>query len=129
MASRGVPHYQANQADRGARAKRCMIKNAAKPTADNRLKAIKGLNHNQAKAIVTGATRGIGRAIAHSLANEGADVAICARTESGVADTVNSLRALGVRAFGAALDVRDRDAFISWHAAASAELGGIDIAI
>lgn len=81
------------------------------------------------RAIVTGATRGIGRAVAHSLAREGVDIAICARTESGVADTLNSLRALGVRAFGAVLDVRDRDAFISWHAAASAELGGIDIAI
>lgn len=81
------------------------------------------------KALVTGGTRGIGRAIVESLAREGADIAICARTESGVADTLKVVRGLGVRAFGAALDVRDRDAFTRWHAAAATELGGIDIAI
>jgi len=81
------------------------------------------------KAIVTGGTRGIGRALVESLAREGVDIAICARTESAVVETVSALRSQGVRAFGTALDVRDREAFTRWHAAASAELGGLDIAI
>lgn len=81
------------------------------------------------RAIVTGGTRGIGRAIVESLAREGVDIAVCARTESGVVETVESVASHGVRAFGTALDVRDRDAFTRWHAKAAAELGGLDIAV
>ena len=81
------------------------------------------------RAIITGGTRGIGRAIADQLAAEGADVAICARTEAGVIETVEALKAQGVRAFGSALDVRDADAFRAWHESAVRDLGGVDIAI
>lgn len=81
------------------------------------------------RAIVTGATRGIGRAIAQRLASEGVDIALCARTGSGVAEAVSSLKATGVRVYGEALDVRDRDAFNRWHGAACESLGGLDIAI
>lgn len=59
------------------------------------------------RAIVTGGTRGIGRAIADTLADEGCDVAVCARTESGVIETVEALKAKGVNATGKALDVAD----------------------
>ena len=48
------------------------------------------------KAIVTGGTRGIGRAIATLLASEGADVAICARTREAVDRTVAQLERKGV---------------------------------
>ncbi len=44
-------------------------------------------------AIVTGATRGIGRAIADTLADEGANVAICARHADGVEAAVTALQA------------------------------------
>jgi len=81
------------------------------------------------RAIITGGTRGIGRAVAETLAREGADIALCARTPSAVGETVAALRSLGVRAFGAALDVRDREAFTRWHAEAVHELGGIDMAV
>ncbi|HMO43417.1 MAG TPA: SDR family NAD(P)-dependent oxidoreductase, partial [Phenylobacterium sp.] len=40
------------------------------------------------RAVVTGGSRGIGRAIAELLAEEGCDVAVCARGEAGVAETV-----------------------------------------
>ena len=59
------------------------------------------------KALVTGGTRGIGRAIAERLASEGSDVAICARNAVEVAETVATLEELGVRATGTNVDVGD----------------------
>ena len=49
-------------------------------------------------AIVLGGTRGIGRAIANTLAGEGAGVAVCARNADQVAATVAELQAMGVKA-------------------------------
>jgi 3-oxoacyl-[acyl-carrier protein] reductase len=79
------------------------------------------------KALVTGATRGIGRAIADTLAAEGVDVAICARNPAEVADATSALAAKGVRAIGSAVDVADAAAYATWIAAAAEELGGLDI--
>lgn len=81
------------------------------------------------RAIITGGTRGIGRAIALGLANEGANIALCARTQSQVEEAVASLKAIGVQAFGASLDVRDGHAFTTWFSSAVEQLGGLDIAI
>ncbi len=81
------------------------------------------------KAVVTGGSKGIGRAIAEGFANEGADVSICARTTQDVAATVASLKAKGVKAFGRALDVADGEALKTWIAATAGELGGIDVLV
>ncbi len=81
------------------------------------------------KALVTGGTKGIGRAIAATLAAEGADVAICARNAGEVSATVTELAAAGVRATGRALDVGDGDALQAWVADVAAELGGLDIVV
>lgn len=81
------------------------------------------------KVLLTGATRGIGRAIAERLALEGADVAICARSSDAVAETVATLAATGVRAWGAALDVADTYALRNWVERAATTLGGIDIVV
>ena len=80
-------------------------------------------------AIVTGATRGIGRAIAETLADEGCNVGICARDPASVAATVAALAQKGIRATGQALDVRDGAALKAWIAAAGVELGGLDILV
>jgi 3-oxoacyl-[acyl-carrier protein] reductase len=78
-------------------------------------------------AVVLGGTRGIGRAIAETLAGEGAGVAVCARNPEQVAATVAELKAKGVRATGAPLDLTDAAALKSWIADAAKELGSIDM--
>jgi 3-oxoacyl-[acyl-carrier protein] reductase len=78
------------------------------------------------KAIVTGASRGIGRAIAELLAAEGADVAICARGQDGVDEVV---QAIGGSAFGAAVDIADGPALKAWITSAAERMGGLDILI
>jgi 3-oxoacyl-[acyl-carrier protein] reductase len=81
------------------------------------------------KALITGGSRGIGRAIAETLADEGCDVAICARNEDGVKEAVESLESKGVKAWGQAVDVGDGDALKAWVESAAEALGGIDILV
>lgn len=78
------------------------------------------------KALVTGGTKGIGRAIADALADEGCDVAICARTDSDVQEAVKALEGKGVKAFGQAVDVGNGDDLKNWVEASADALGGID---
>lgn len=80
-------------------------------------------------ALVTGGSRGIGRAIALHFAAEGAHVAICARGQEGLEETLAELRAAGVRAFGQAADVTRRDEVEGFIAASAAALGGVDMLI
>jgi NAD(P)-dependent dehydrogenase (short-subunit alcohol dehydrogenase family) len=81
------------------------------------------------RAVVTGATRGIGRAIAELLADEGCDVAVCARDPAAVAAMVAALAERGTRVIGRALDVRDGAVLKTWIADAGRELGGLDILV
>ena len=79
------------------------------------------------KAIVTGGTRGIGRAIAEQLAAEGCNVALCARHKPAVDETVAALASRGVRSWGGAVDVADTKALRAWVPQAAEALGGLDI--
>jgi len=81
------------------------------------------------RALVTGGTRGIGRAIAFAFAEEGADVAICARDAVAVARTVAALKAKGVNAYGRLVDVTDAGALAEFVHDAAANLGGLDCAV
>ncbi|MEQ9146562.1 MAG: SDR family oxidoreductase [Parvibaculaceae bacterium] len=81
------------------------------------------------KAVVLGGTRGIGRAIADLLADEGADLAICARNADQVNDAVAALKSKGVSAHGGSVDIADGPALKKWVGEAADALGGIDILV
>jgi NAD(P)-dependent dehydrogenase (short-subunit alcohol dehydrogenase family) len=78
------------------------------------------------KAIVTGSTKGIGRAIAETLLDEGAAVAICARDADGVSLAVDELRSRGT-VWGAPVDAADGSSLRAFVADAIEQLGGLDI--
>lgn len=78
------------------------------------------------RVLVTGGSKGIGRAVAEGFAAEGAHVSVCARNAAEVDATVAALQGMGVKACGQALDVADAAALAKWVADSAAELGGID---
>jgi 3-oxoacyl-[acyl-carrier protein] reductase len=79
-----------------------------------------------AKILVTGSTKGIGRAIAETFAAEGANVGICSRNQADVDSTVVKLKAMGVAAFGGCVDVADGPALKAWVNDMASKLGGVD---
>lgn len=81
------------------------------------------------KAIISGGTRGIGRAIATLFADNGADVAIAARNADQVKETIDALLAMGIKAYGQVVDVADGPSLQTWVHSANEVLGGIDIVV
>ena len=77
------------------------------------------------RVLITGSTKGIGRAMAETFLDEGASVAICARTQADVEAAVKELSAKGT-VVGAAVDAGDADAVRAWIASSAEQLGGID---
>lgn len=80
------------------------------------------------RAVVTGGTTGIGRAIAVLLASEGARVFVCGRDPDHLRDALGRIGEVG-QGHGMAIDLADRDAVERFFAEAEAWLGGIDIAV
>jgi len=87
------------------------------------------LGLNGKRCIVIGGSRGIGRAIALSLAAEGAHVAICARQENALRLTEADLRATGVGVYAAVCDIADTQALQGFLDAARKSLGGVDVLV
>ena len=81
------------------------------------------------KAFVTGASRGIGRIIAVALAAAGADVAIAARSQDGLAETAREVTDLGRKAFVFPLDVTRQDDVTAAVHEAIRLLGQLDIVV
>lgn len=81
-------------------------------------------------AVVTGGSRGIGRAISLELARRGASVAICYRErEDAARETLALIRGEGVKAMAARCDVRDEASVNAFFKQAAGELGPIDILV
>jgi 3-oxoacyl-[acyl-carrier protein] reductase len=82
-----------------------------------------------ARVLVTGSTKGIGRAIAETFAAEGANVGICARNQADVDSTVAALKSRGVAAFGGSVDVSNGAALKAWVSDMASKLGGVDAVV
>ena len=80
-------------------------------------------------AFVTGASRGIGAAIALGLAREGFDIAVSSTRADKLSDVVTGLKAAGARAAPVALDVRSQASIDKAMAAAVDALGGLDVLV
>jgi NAD(P)-dependent dehydrogenase (short-subunit alcohol dehydrogenase family) len=80
-------------------------------------------------AVVTGGGRGIGRAIAHTLAGAGTSVAVMARSKNEIDETVSLIEQAGHRALPLAADVTDEDDVAEAVKMVERELGPVDILI
>src|SRR6476646_813090 len=80
-------------------------------------------------ALVTGASRGLGKHFALVLARAGVDVAVTSRTTASLDETVGAITALGRRVLPVALDVRDHASIQAAVTAVHAHFGRIDILI
>ncbi|HVG30212.1 MAG TPA: SDR family oxidoreductase [Pyrinomonadaceae bacterium] len=88
------------------------------------------MNIKGKSAVVTGSTKGIGRAIAEALAREGANVCVSARDVDEIKRAVDELGELGdARVTGAVCDVRDYESVRALFAHAVAEFGGVDVLV
>lgn len=81
------------------------------------------------RAVVTGASRGLGRAIAVALADAGADVVCVSSRAGGAAETAAAVRALGREAWELAADVADRDALLGMADEAERLAGEVDVLV
>ncbi len=80
-------------------------------------------------ALVTGGTRGIGRAIVEGFLNEGANVCFCARTTADVEATEQALSSGGPGVVGSTVDMGDAAAIEAWVADSADRFDGIDIVV
>jgi len=80
-------------------------------------------------AVVTGGTRGIGRAIVETFAAEGANVAFCARDKGKIDEVAAAVASTGVKVRGTVLDVADHAAVKTWVEETAVEFGGIDMVV
>jgi NAD(P)-dependent dehydrogenase (short-subunit alcohol dehydrogenase family) len=80
-------------------------------------------------ALVTGGSRGIGRAIALALAEQGCDVAICGRTQETLARAAEEIRGHGVRAWPIVADVSRLEDIQAFVAEAAGQAGRVDILV
>jgi NAD(P)-dependent dehydrogenase (short-subunit alcohol dehydrogenase family) len=82
-----------------------------------------------ARVLVTGGTRGIGRAIGTAFLDEGAAVEFCARDAAEIEETEKALAGRGAGVRGVRLDVRDGAALTSWVEDAAGRMGGLDAVV
>jgi len=93
------------------------------------LKIFSIMNLKGKNAIVTGGGRGLGKAVAIALANEGVNIGLTGRNEENLKSTTEELKGLGVKAAYSAFSMDDEQAVQVGISALASKLGGIDILI
>lgn len=87
------------------------------------------LQLSKKNVMITGGSRGIGNAIAHCFAAEGANISICARNGNEIEMALSSLKKYGNTYKGHAADIQNKHEVEKWVKTSVIELGGIDIVI
>lgn len=87
------------------------------------------LGLNGKNAVVTGASKGIGKSIAQALAAEGANIAFCSRGEEALRKAEGEIKQHGVKVFASSCDVANRSSLHAFLESARNELGSIDILV
>jgi len=80
-------------------------------------------------ALITGSSRGIGKAIALSLAREGADIIVCGSRAENVAATEKNIKQYGVKTYAGVFDVRDAKQISHFFSGVVRKIGRLDILI
>lgn len=78
-------------------------------------------------AMVAGASRGLGFAVAEALAREGATVSMSSSSQASIGEAAKTLTSAGGKVFGAAVDVRNTDQISDWTKQTIDRFGGVDL--
>jgi len=87
------------------------------------------LGLNKRVAMVAAASKGLGRAIAESLAREGCRLSVCSRSTDNLDDVRHTIEDLGGEVLAVACDVSNSDDLVRWFAATEATYGQVDILV
>src|SRR5580704_14801280 len=87
------------------------------------------LGLNGKVAMITGASKGLGRAMAQALAAEGVGLSICARGAQELEQAATHLKAAGAKVLAHAADVNDGAAMQAWVGATVKQFGGVDVLV
>src|SRR5262249_8708331 len=105
------------------------LDNGALRSTKNRARSASGMRLADKIALITGGGRGVGRVIALTFAREGADVAICARTENELRKTAAEVEQLGRRCLLHTCDVTVNEQCVATVREAMRHFGRIDILV